>query len=111
MADVLEVENKLSEIRTNIEATQGQLNYLNKQVAYSSLDVTFFTETAIKGGSGNGFSYKFKRALGDSWELLEGLFFGIITLWPVLLVIGVIVWLARIWLRKRRSKKVITSAP
>ncbi|MDT3403347.1 DUF4349 domain-containing protein [Mucilaginibacter terrae] len=102
MSDILEVENKLNEIRTNIETTQGQLNYLNKQIAYSSLNITFFTETPIKGTDGNGFGYRFKSALSESVELLQSIFFGLITSWPVVLIVIVLWFLFRRWRRKRR---------
>jgi hypothetical protein len=39
--DLLEIENTVAEIRTDIESTQGNLNYLGMQVAYSALDITF----------------------------------------------------------------------
>lgn len=103
MADILEVENKLNEIRTNIETTQGQLNYLNKQIAYSSLNITFFVETSLKGNDGNGFGYRFKTALSESVELLQSIFFGLITSWPVVLIVIVLWFLFRRWKRKRRA--------
>lgn len=105
MADMLEVESKLTDIRTEIEAAQGQLNYLNKQIAYSSLTITFFTKSEFKDNS-NSFGYKFKKAFSDSGELLQSLFFGIITLWPVLLLTVLVILLLRKWF-KRKSKTII----
>lgn len=104
MADVLEVEKKLTEIRTDIETTQGQLNYLNKQIAYSSLQITLFSKSAIEKNEGNSFGYRFKNALADSWQLIQDLFFGLITYWPLLLVVLLIVIAIKKW-RKRRITK------
>lgn len=106
MADILEVENKLNEIRTDIETTQGQLNYLNKQIAYSSLNVTFFTETISGNNEGNGFGYKFKMALSESWQLLQSIFFGLITAWPIIILAIVSVIFFRRWMRKRRDRQL-----
>ncbi len=106
VSDILEVENKLNEIRTDIEATQGQLNYLNKQIAYSTLQITFFTENGIGKNEGNGFGYRLKSAFGDSWELIESLFFGIITLWPVIALIVAAYFIFRAWKRKRANRQV-----
>lgn len=104
MADVLEVEDKLNEIRTDIESTQGQLNYLNKQIAYSSLQITFYTKTVTQAAEGNGFGYRFKGALGDGFSFLADLFFRIIALWPLwLLVFIAYIGIARI--RKKRKNK------
>jgi len=104
MADILEVESKLTDIRTEIEAAQGQLNYLNKQITYSSLTITFFTKSEF-GNNSNSFGYKLKNAFSDSGELLQSLFFGIITLWPVLLLAVIVIFLLRKWF-KRRIKTV-----
>jgi len=104
MADVLEVESKLNDIRTDIEASQGQLNYLNKQIAYSSLEVTFFTKNAQDKNDGNGFGYQLKNALSDGWESLHFVFFGLISLWPYVFLFVLIYWLYRKW-RKRRNNR------
>jgi len=105
MADVLEVEKKLTEIRTDIETTQGQLNYLNKQIAYSSLQITLFSTNVSGKNEGSSFGYRFKNALGDSWALVQNLFFGLITYWPLLLLLVIIAIALTKW-RKRRIAKV-----
>ncbi|OCX51188.1 hypothetical protein BEL04_21010 [Mucilaginibacter sp. PPCGB 2223] len=96
MSDMLQIEGKLEEIRSDIESTQGQLNYMAKQVAYSSLDITFYSlSVAPKNETSIGF--RFKQALSDGWDCLQTLFFGSIAVWPVLIIL----FLVFIWLRKR----------
>ena len=106
ISDMLEIENKLADIRSDIESTQGQLNYLSKQVAYSSLDITFYTSQPAQVNSGDGTGYKFKTALGNGWQMLQNMFFGLIGLWPVILIIGVLYWLLNRWRKRRRAKKI-----
>lgn len=91
MSDVLEIEAKLSEIRSDIESTQGQLNYMDKQVAYSSLSITFYTKQAEQADTGNTFGYKFKHALDGGFIFIQSLFFGVISWWPAWLLIIIIV--------------------
>lgn len=105
VSDVLEIQDKLSEIRSDIESTQAQLNYLNKQVAYSSLDITFYTQESAQVDTGNGAVYKFKKAIADGWQILQSLFFGLITLWPVVLILVIFYWLIKIWRKRRKAKK------
>jgi len=107
ISDLLEIENKLTEIRSAIESTQGQLNYLSRQVAYSSLDITFYTQQTAQVNSGNGPAYKFKTAIADGWQILQNLFFGIITLWPVILLLVIIYWLIKRWRKRRKVKKAV----
>jgi hypothetical protein len=101
MSDILEVENKLNEIRTDIESSQGKLNYLNKQIAFSTLQVTFFTKNSLGNSNDGGFGYKLKKAFGDSWEVLQSVFFGLITFWPVIALLVIIYLLFKAWRRRK----------
>jgi hypothetical protein len=105
ISDLLEIENKLTEIRSDIESTQGQLNYLNKQVAYSSLDITFYTKQLAKTDKVIGFGHKFKRSLNRGWATLQNLFFKTIALWPLWLLVVVIYIAFKAWRRKNRLMK------
>ncbi|MCO5945557.1 DUF4349 domain-containing protein [Mucilaginibacter flavidus] len=107
MADLLEIENKLTEIRTDIESTQGRLNYLVKQVDYSSLDITFYTKQIAVQDNGNTFGYRLKSALADGWIVLGGLFFGFIQVWPIWILFGIVIYLIRAWRRRRRNRQPI----
>jgi len=104
MSDLLEIESKLTEIRTDIESTQGQLNYLVKQVEFSSLDITFYTKQASQD-NGQTFGYKLKKALSGGWEFLGALVFGFISVWPVWIIIIAIFMIVRAWRKRRRAKK------
>ena len=105
MRDLLDIEEKLTQIRSEIESTQGQLNYMSKQVEYSSLTITFYTKQPEQVAVGNGFGYKLKSALISGWESLQGLFFGLLSSWYLLLIIAVIIVWIRRWRNKRRLAK------
>lgn len=104
MADVLEIENKLNDVRTEIESNQGQLNYLNKQIDYSSLSITFYTQQSSKD-NGQGFGYRWQKSIGDSVDIAVTLFFGLITLWPVWLVAAIVVYVVRRLIKRRNAKR------
>ncbi|GAA4927421.1 DUF4349 domain-containing protein [Mucilaginibacter defluvii] len=104
MADVLEIENKLNDVRTEIESNQGQLNYLSKQIDFSSLNITFYTQQSSKD-NGQGFGYRWQKAIGDSVDIAVTLFFGLITLWPVWLAAAIIVYVVRRLIKRRNAKR------
>ncbi len=104
MGDVLQIENKLTEIRTAIDSTQGTLNYLSKQVAFSSLSITFYTKQILQD-NGDTLGSQFKTAMSNGWILLQGLFFGLISLWPILIAFVFFYLLIRRWRRNRRQRK------
>ncbi|MBD1363520.1 DUF4349 domain-containing protein [Mucilaginibacter sp. ZT4R22] len=101
ISEMLEIENKLAEIRTDIESNQGQLNYLNKQVDYSSLTIKFYTERPSQRETSVGFGYKIMKALGSGSSLLQEMFFGILSLWPYWFVVFALYLFIKRW-RKRR---------
>ncbi len=46
--EILNVASKLAEVRNRIERTQGQLNYLSRQVAMSTLSISLTAEPEVK---------------------------------------------------------------
>lgn len=104
VSDLLEIENKLTEIRSDIESTQGQLNYMSKQVAYSSLDITFYKKTATEE-NGNTFGYKLKSSISGGWSSGQNFLFWLISVWPFILILSVLSFLFFRWRRKRRLAK------
>lgn len=62
--DILEIERELANIREEIEARQGRLNYLQSQVAYSTIRMEFYkrdAETGITQSYGNKMWNAIKR--------------------------------------------------
>lgn len=101
MADVLQIEEKITEIRSDIESSQGELNYLVKQVAYSSLDITFYNRS-VSHESDSSFGGKLIGAIAGGWYTLQNLFFYLISIWPVVaIVLGAYVLIIR-----RRRKRI-----
>jgi hypothetical protein len=107
MVDILQIEAKVTEIRSDIESTQGQLNYMDKQVAYSSLDITFYSKYVVPV-NGDGFAYKFRSALSGGWDWLQSFFFGLLLVWPVVIGSLVLYFVLPKYLKARRKNKVAT---
>ncbi|RFZ82845.1 DUF4349 domain-containing protein [Mucilaginibacter terrenus] len=104
IADMLQIEDKLTEIRSDIESTQQQLNFMQKQVAYSSLNITFYTRQASQIETAPGFGKRVLASLGDGLSGLENLLFGLISAWPLLLVAAIALVLIKRW---RSHKRVV----
>ncbi len=105
MKDILDIEDKITDTRTEIESQQGQLNYMSKQIAYSTLDITFYTE-AIERETGTGAGYKLSASFSEGWTIMQALFYGLISLWPldILAVVGFV--LVRNWRKRRKAVAV-----
>ncbi|MBK6265516.1 DUF4349 domain-containing protein [Marivirga sp. S37H4] len=105
--DILEIEKNLNEVRTEIERLQGQFNYLNKQVNFSTIHLSFYEVLPYEVNSSQreGFGARILRALGSGWNGFLSFLIGLTTLWPfVILTVGVI-YLFRKLRRKWKTKK------
>jgi hypothetical protein len=96
VSNMLEIERELGNIRAEIESIEGRLHYLNDQVAWSTLSVTYYEK--IHGQ--NAFGKLFKAGIRNGWDYLVWFVIGLVNLWPFLLLTGIGVWLFRRWRKK-----------
>jgi len=100
--DVLDIEEKIGEVREEIESTESRLKTLNDEVAYSTISLTCYQPLPrptpdvpiVSLGS------RVVEAFYSGWTLLTNLFVGLISIWP-LLIVGSAAWLLlRRWRRR-----------
>ncbi len=96
VADLLEAEDMLTRRQAELDSLTGQLDYLDEQVSMSTLTVTF-----REPGDGDA------SLIGRAWQaLLDSasslLIFAMAAL-PWLVLIGVLAWVLRLLLRRRRT--------
>ncbi len=105
---VVEVEQKLAAVRENIEKTEGRMRMLKDQASYSTLTLSIF-EPAILNTSSGGFFYElergFEKGLTGFTSILAGLITVIIALSPILLILGLIIYLTIKFIKKRKVAK------
>lgn len=90
VSEVLEVEVQLGDLRADIEATEGRLNYLKNQVSSSTLTMTVYESIATQ----TQFGVKFKNGFRNGLNNLILFFVMLTNIWPfILLGIGVMLGL------------------
>lgn len=99
ITDMLSIENKISDIRSEIESIEGQFLHLQKQVAYSSLKIEFYTRSIVQE-TNKGFWYQLQNSLSRGLNTIKVAFFELVAFWPLLIIVGI----ALIWFRVRRRK-------
>ena len=98
VAEILNVEKELGEIRGDIESIEGRLKLMDSQISFSTLNLDYSTKTQ----SNFGFINKLGKAIVGGWELLSNFILGLVHIWPFFLIVIAIV----IFLRKKlRIKK------
>ena len=99
VTEMLEIERELANIREEIEAKQGRLNYLQSQVSMSTISLRFYKET-VETQVQASFGSKIANAFKGGWSGLLTFFIGVLYLWPFVLLIGVVFFFVRRYLKR-----------
>ncbi len=102
--EMLEIERELSNIREEIEAKEGRLQYLQNKVSLSTIYINFYKTTQSKGVS-LSYGQKMINALKGGWNGISVFFLGILYIWPLLLVIGILIFIVRRYIKRLKKKK------
>ncbi len=105
--DILEAQEKLGEVRTEIERAEGRRRYLDNQTSLATFTVRIAHHIEAIDSSGPGFGNSLKQAshdvVGVSVGIVNGAIRAIGFLLPVGVLLGIPIWLlARRLVRRRR---------
>lgn len=102
ISDLLEVQEKIGEVREDIEATESRLKKLNDEVGYSTITVTIYQPIVLDTPDAPVVSLgsRLVEAVYDGWRLIVELLIGAVTVWPLWLLGAGGWWL---WQRRRRA--------
>lgn len=110
LADIIEVESKLAQVRTEIESIQGRLRFMQQQVSYSTLAITMVEPGAVGVGSTETFGGRMERAfrmgIDGLVDVIGVLITAVLALLPLLAFgVGLYFLVLRPWFRRRRAKR------
>ena len=101
--EMLKIERELAQIREEIEAKQGRLNYLQNRVSLSTIDLRFYERIEPVEVAQLSFGGRIINALEGGWNGVLNFFVGMLYIWPFLLIGGVAFFLIRRYLRRSRT--------
>lgn len=98
--EIVSIESQIANVRAEIESMAGRLKYLQNQVSFSTLNVSYYEVI----GTDFGFASKFVESLKGGWDNLLSFLIFLVNLWPFVIGIAAAVfwWVRR---RKRRLQK------
>ncbi len=91
ISDVLEVQEKLTDVRTEIEQMEGRRRYLDNQASLSTINITLQSPAAIVAATQNSFWRSIKNSFGDGIDEAVGIVLSVIHFVIVALPIFVLV--------------------
>ena len=86
VSEIIEIEGKLSEIREEIEAKEGQFRYLKNQISMSTVTIEMYTNDASQSGATASFVSKIWNEIKSGFNSLTGFILGLISIWPFLII-------------------------
>ncbi len=105
VSEVLEIEKQLSIIREEIEAKEGQLRYIQSQVAMSTIDIEFYKTIANEAGATVSFGSKISKAIVSGFNSISILLVELLSIWPFLIILAVAIYFFRKKLRNKNKIK------
>lgn len=100
--DMLEIQEKIRGLEDEIDIAEGRLRFIDDRVNYSTLNLSLYKEKVRSSATSKiGFGSRFVDSLTEGWNSFVAFLLGIISFWPFLLLIPVIIAL---W-RKLKKKK------
>lgn len=102
--DLLEIEEKLSKIRSEINYKETQFKYLNNTINYSIVSIRIGNKSAAP--IENKISDQFVYSFNDGWIIFKNSFFTLISLWPFAIILSILTFIIKRIRKNRRNKKV-----
>lgn len=105
VADIFQAEEQIRRLQEEIEAQEGRLRYLSQRAALSTITLRLYEEVEEQAEAPwwKSFGGEIGDSLKSSIVLLKGLFLGILSIWPLLLIGGLLFWRRKAIWRKLRG--------
>ena len=109
--DVIIIEDRLTELRYQIESLQSKLNNWDRRVSYSTIKLTvkevkeYTPEEKINPTYGEELLKALKEGLENAGQFLKDLLVFLVEVLPVLIILVPIIWLV-VWLLKKLIVKL-----
>ena len=107
--EMLQIEEKLEEIRTDAEVREAQLKVMEKQIAYSEFDMKIEKNNKyVSSVQKEKFSYKITQGIASGWDGITTACLFLVSIWPIYLLLGFIYFLTVFFLRRIKKNKIKT---
>ena len=93
MEEILSVQSEINRIQEEIESAAGRIEYLSHSSSFSTINLTFYqvlNEAAINADRPS-FAMRFTDAFQFGWNWIGEVSIGIVSIWPLLLLIFTVI--------------------
>jgi chromosome segregation ATPase len=92
--EVLLAEEQIRRLQEEIEAREGRLRYLSQRAAMSTIQLELYQpkEATVRGSWLGNFWSDIKHSLSFGGTLTKDILLGLLSIWPLLLLAGILFW-------------------
>lgn len=93
--DILNAEEKIRTIQEEIESIEGRIKFLNTRAAMSQVHLDIYQKipyTEQPDRYQTSFFSKIKSSFVNGWEMIQEIVIGMIGIWPLLIILGFIIY-------------------
>lgn len=101
LSEVLEIEQKLSDLRAEIESIEGRLKYLNSQTEMSTVNISFYENDPYSGR----FSADFWDGIKGGWQVFLLVIAKLAYLWVIVVAAFLGIWGYRKYSKHKKMNK------
>ncbi|MBB6369503.1 DUF4349 domain-containing protein [Chryseobacterium shigense] len=96
--DMIEIQETIRQLEDEIDVAEGRLRFIDDRVNYSTLNLSLYKEKVRSSSTSKvGFGSRFADSVTEGWNSFISFLLGIISFWPYLLIIPLIIFLWRKW--------------
>ncbi len=104
--DILEIQENIRNLEEEIESSKGRLKFIDDKVKYSTIELTLIKNKPRNSVTSKiGFGSQFVDSVAQGWNNFVGFILGLISYWPFLLIIPILIILFRKWRNRKRKPK------
>lgn len=100
VSDILEIEEKLGEVREEIESKEGRLKFLSHQVNYSTINLLFYQKKVIMPKPPVNYFEKVLISFMEGWKGFTEFLIALISIWPAIIIISTLIFFIFRFIRK-----------
>jgi len=113
MKDIIAIQSEIDGIQEEMDEAAGRVAYLDHSSAYSTINLKFYQvlNEAVHEEQAPGFPERLKDAIRDGWAGLSSFLLGLISVWPLcLLILGVVVVVRKRLMRPKEPAVAVVPA-
>lgn len=100
--DMLEIQENIRALEDEIDIAEGRLHFIDDRVNYSTLNLSLHREKVRSSETSKiGFGSRFGDSVTEGWNSFVSFILGIISLWPLFLLIPAVILISRKWQRRK----------